>query len=227
MDAIILAGGLGTRLRTVMSDRPKPLALIKGTPFLDILLRQLANSSEISRVILATGYKANMISSYFENHDYPFSIHFSQETSPLGTGGALKQAFSLVESETFFVLNGDSYLDLDFTAMRRFHKDQNALITIACRQVEDVSRYGEIALAKGNQISAFREKCNVAKPGLINGGIYLMKHSITFPNKTVFSLEADLFPTLLNNSIFGYACTGKFIDIGTQESYKQAQDILA
>ncbi|MCH9609798.1 MAG: D-glycero-alpha-D-manno-heptose 1-phosphate guanylyltransferase [Chlamydiales bacterium] len=227
MDAIVLAGGLGTRLRKVIHSTPKPLAPINGRPFLDLLLDQIATFPEIKRVILATGFLAEQISSYYKGKSYPFSLHFSQEASPLGTGGALRHALSLVESSDYFVFNGDSFLEVDFEGMKRRHQECKADITIACRWVEDISPYGEIELNGEGKILTFREKSPLQKEGLINGGIYLISRSLPLLNQDVFSLENDFFPTLLNKEAFGYPTSGKFIDIGTKESYTLAQEILA
>lgn len=224
MDAIILAGGLGTRLKHVVPNLPKPLAPINGIPFLDILLNQIATYDKIKRVIFATGYKSDLISSHFSQKNYPFSLTFSKEETPLGTGGAVKLAHKHVQSSQYYVFNGDSYLDIDF---EMFIQNHHAALTIACRHVDNVSRYGEIELDAHHKILSFKEKSTQDKPGWINGGIYLMNKELKFPQKDNFSLENDFFPTLIHNiEVFGYPVHGKFIDIGTENSYKLAQEVL-
>lgn len=221
MDAIILAGGLGKRLRDTVSDVPKPLAPIQGKPFLDILLAQL--DKRVERVILAIGYQSEKIKEYYRNTP----LIFSEEDVPLGTGGALKQALQLAYSSPVFVMNGDSYFDVDLEGMLKFHNTSQAHLTLSCREVEDVSRYGTISFDENQRIFAFREKDAESGKGLINGGIYVMDKNLldSFPD-TPFSLEQEGFPHLLKNRVFAYPSTGKFIDIGTRDSYYQAQEIL-
>ena len=221
MDAIILAGGLGKRLRDIVSDVPKPLAPIQGKPFLDILLAQLDN--RVERVILAIGYQSEKIKEYYRNA----SLIFSEEEVPLGTGGALKQALQLAHSSLVLVMNGDSYFDVDLESMLAFHLASQAHLTLACREVEDVSRFGSISFDENQRISAFREKEAGAGKGWINGGIYLMDKNLldSFPD-TPFSLEQEGFPHLLKKRVFAYPSAGKFIDIGTRDSYYQAQELL-
>lgn len=223
MDAIILAGGLGTRLRETVAHVPKPLAPIRGEPFLDILLKQLEASKLITRIILAISFEAEKIITRYSQRA---SLLFSREEVPLGTGGGLKKALRLAVSEEVWVLNGDSFLELDFSQMAHFHRAQGADCTLAGLQVEDVSRYGSIFADEKNRIIAFQEK-GKAGVGLMSAGIYLLKKNllegILGDN---FSLEKEGFPALLNKPLFVYPHTGKFIDIGTKESYYLAQKIL-
>lgn len=231
-DAIILAGGRGERLKSVVSDVPKPLAPVNGVPFLDYLLEQLKAFHDITRVILAIGYKASQIKEYYKKIpiSFPFSLIFSEEdeNNPLGTGGALKKAFSLNVKSPAFIFNGDSFFDIDLQKMYHHHLQKKAELTIACRHVENVSRYGELYIDETMRIHAFYEKREIAKPGWINGGIYLIQPSLIkfFPEKICFSLEKEVFPELLNNPVFAYPSSGNFIDIGTKQSYFQAQRIL-
>ena len=221
MDAIILAGGLGKRLRNTVSDVPKPLAPIRGKPFLDILLAQL--HGRVERLILAIGYKSEQIKQYYHSRD----IFFSEESVPLGTGGALKQALQLALSFPVLVLNGDSYFGIDIEKLVSFHLRQQAHLTIACHEVEDVSRYGSIFFDEKHQVTAFHEKKASSGKGWINGGIYLMdKDLLNSFQQAPFSLEQEVFPFLLKKRLFAYPSEGKFIDIGTKESYLKAQEIL-
>ncbi len=222
MDAIILAGGMGTRLRSVVSDCPKPLAPIADIPFLDYLLQQL--SGKISRAILAVGYKGDPIIERYSELDFGFPILFSEEDSPLGTGGAACKAASLAKSDTIWVLNGDSYFAISFGEMEKAHRGD---VTIACRKVEDVSRYGSLKLEQ-ERIVAFEEKGGV-KAGWINGGIYLLKKELLLEEKrAAFSLEHDFFPQLLlsHKELFAYRSAANFIDIGTPASYQRAEEVI-
>lgn len=220
MDIIILAGGLGTRLREVVSDVPKPLAPINGKPFLDILLHQLHQFSQKAQLILSIGYKKEAFKSR-----YPHCL-FSEEETPLGTGGALKKALTLTKTPDVLVLNGDSYFDVDLVEMVRSYFHSGADITMASRKVEDISRYGAVDFDAQQRVKAFIEKEASKLPGWINGGIYLLKKNLldSFPD-TPFSLEKEGFPNLLQKRFFAYPASGTFIDIGTKESYHQAQEM--
>jgi len=221
MDAIILAGGLGKRLRATVSDVPKPLAPIRGKPFLDILLAQL--SPHVERIILAIGYKLEQIKACYHADE----VLFSEENTPLGTGGALKQALQRTHSSPVLALNGDSYFGIDIEKLLTFHQSKHAHLTIACREVDDVSRYGSIFFDEKKRVIAFQEKKARSGPGWINGGIYLMdKDFLDSFSDAPFSLEQEAFPILLKKRVFAYPSAGKFIDIGTKESYLEAQGFL-
>jgi len=220
MDAIILVGGLGTRLRSVVSDKPKPLAPIRGRPFLDHLLKQI--EGKVSKVILAAGFLSEQIT-----EQYGDRCLISTEDSPLGTGGAARKAAELTDSEDIWVLNGDSFFDISFEEMEGHHSGD---MVMACRYVEDVSRYGAVEI-HGNRIVAFQEKKDSSGGGWINGGIYLIKKKLLLssPVERSFSLEKELFPSLLlsEKMVMAYPHDGEFIDIGTPESYNLANEILA
>lgn len=222
-DAIILAGGFGTRLKEVVPELPKPLAPIQGVAFLDLLLDTLERSEVIDHVILAVGYRADAIVSRYRDAKRKVPILFSEEKQPLGTGGAVKLALHLARSSPVFVLNGDSYLHC---SLRQMLKSYRAPVTIAATRVENATRYGQIEMDALNQISVFMEKAAADQPGWINGGIYLMEKTIFEKQPDVFSLEKDLLPALLDQGIFGFPVTGLFIDIGTPASWMQAQDLL-
>lgn len=227
MDAIILAGGLGTRLREVVPDLPKPLALIGDKPFLDMLLSQLDGFKEISSIILSLGYQAEKFIALYSGRS---KVLFSVEKSPLGTGGGLREALEQSVSEDVLVLNGDSYLDFSFAKLWKKYKDCGADLVIACQRAENCARYGDIQFDSQDQrIRAFTEKTEITSPGWINAGVYLMKRALLLPYERgiSLSLEKDIFPELLEKSVFGYLSTGFFIDIGTKETYLQAEELLA
>jgi len=218
-DAIILAGGLGTRLREAVPDLPKPLAFVNGRPFLDILIEQIECSGIIRKVVLALGYKADAIVDYYRKKDFKFSI----ERKPLGTGGAIAKAMKHTKSSQVFVFNGDSFFACPLKEMAQTHR---GVLTLACTKVEDTSAYGRVELDKNNKVKTFNEK-GMKGAGLINGGIYLFDREIF--NKTLpksFSLECELIPQILTKGIFGFISNGVFIDIGTKESYTRAQSFL-
>lgn len=218
IDVIILAGGLGTRLRDTVPDLPKPLAPINGRPFLDILLNQI-KPLPISKTILAIGYRATQIIDYYKSS----SLEFSIEDTPLGTGGALKKALEKSVAPYLLVMNGDSYLDFSLQALLQ----KNADLVIACREVENASRYGKIKIEANGRISSFSEKSPIQEKGIINGGIYLMKRNLLDAFEGVFSLEQDVFPKILEKDVYATLCHGKFIDIGTKDSFFEAQTLLS
>jgi D-glycero-alpha-D-manno-heptose 1-phosphate guanylyltransferase len=228
MEAIILAGGLGTRLREAVPHLPKPLAPINGKPFLDLLLMHLSSFHWIQKIILAVGYKSSTIMEHYQQHTWKFSLEFSLEHTPLGTGGALKLALQQTHGENVLILNGDSYFDLNYTLFLQHHLKNQADLSIACRKMKDVSRYGSIELTSDFRIRKFNEKGNERREGWINGGAYLMKTHLTnrLPSESTFSLEKDVFQQLLSERIFGYPSDRLFIDIGTRESFFEAQHLL-
>jgi NDP-sugar pyrophosphorylase family protein len=226
--AFVLCGGFGTRLRPVLSDRPKSMALISGTPFLQLLLERL-RSQGIDDVILGTGYMAEKIESYFKSgNKLGMRIRYSREYEPLGTGGALKLAERLV-SDPVLVLNGDSYVEWSLNPMLELFRAKDADIVIVLQAVDDVSRYGSVALNKDGRVTEFIEKGVRAGPGLINAGIYLLRKNIVrkLPAGTANSLERDIFPGLLDRQVYGFISTGFFIDIGIPDDFKRAQTLLA
>ena len=221
MQAIILAGGLGTRLRLISGNKPKALVEIAGKPFIDYQIEYLL-SQGISELYFALGHKAKELVGYLQRA-YP-EIFFSIENEQLGTGGALKLAvisFQADLGKRFFVLNGDSLIDADLMEIWDFHNKHNALATVGLVEVEDVGRFGRVELVD-HKIQAFDEKKRTGT-GFINSGIYLLDKEVTsyFPNTTKFSLEHDFFPLLIGRKLMGLKLKHSFfIDIGTPESYQ-------
>jgi NDP-sugar pyrophosphorylase family protein len=230
IDSVILVGGQGTRLQSVLKGLPKPLAPLRGRPFLDIIIKQLKNFRAISKVILAVGYKAQaVIDAYSRSNDFTFPIEFSVEDSPLGTGGAMKKAFLQAGSETILAMNGDSYAEFDLEAFLAFHKSHGGDVSLLLASVDDVSRFGEVMFEPASgRITDFQEKSTRQEPGFINAGIYLMKNNIFegLPGEAAFSFEKDSLPRLIQRGIYGYPSSGKFIDIGIPETYGRAEEYL-
>ena len=223
MEAVVLAGGLGTRLRPIIRDIPKPMALINERPFLHYLLSSLSHF-DVSRIILCIGYKHEVVQRYFGASFQGIPISYSIEDEPLGTGGAAAQALRFVIEHSFIVLNGDTYFEADIRRMHRLHRDQDADCTMALKTMHNFDRYGTITLDNARVIS-FQEKRFCAE-GLINGGIYIVKKSIfennEFPRK--FSLERDFLEKRVSTlRVFGTAFDGYFIDMGMPEDYQRAR----
>ncbi|MEW6329836.1 MAG: nucleotidyltransferase family protein [Pseudomonadota bacterium] len=230
IDAIILAGGLGTRLRPVLNDAPKALARINDHPFLDYLLAQLSHCPGLRKVVLAVGYLSEqVVDRYMPAEKFRFSIDFSVETQLLGTAGAVKQAISRTSSSHVLVMNGDSYLDFDFDKFIKSASSRPDVGWIAVKHMDNTRRYGSVILEKDGRISAFREKEQSSGGGYINAGVYLLPRDIidAIPANKAASLEKELFPTLCaEGRLYGHRSTGEFIDIGTPESYQRATDFF-
>lgn len=223
MQALLLVGGLGTRLKSVVSDRPKPMADVKGKPFLEYLILELKKNN-ITKLVMAVGYLGKMIEEYFGNgQKWGVEIQYSYEEEQLGTAGAIKNAEHLLTEENFFVLNGDTFYKAIYADILSLYQSKKYDIVLALRAVSDVSRYGKVELEE-NSIVAFNEKEQRPKAGLINGGIYLISKSLLdrIPNGRC-SLENEVIPQLLQEgvNIGGLVNKGYFIDIGIPEDYKR------
>ena len=225
--ALILAGGLGTRLAQTVPHLPKALAPICETPFLHLLLRQLQRTGIISKIILALGHKASLIESTELPSGFSLPLEMSLESTPLGTGGAILNAMNKIDTDLFFAMNGDSFFDLSFGAFLNFHQSHQAALSIACTEVADTARYGSLKIDSSGRILHFGEKSSNVYSSWINAGIYLMEKKL-FSNIPFapYSLEKDLFPRFLKKRIFAFAHQGVFIDIGTQHDYYEAQKTL-
>ena len=222
--AVILAGGLGTRLRKIVSDRPKVMAEINGKPFLYYLLNQLAEAG-IERVVISTGYMSQKIEETIGSSYRSLHIDYSKEEKPLGTAGALKLAGQVDGTNYHLVMNGDSFTEVDLVSLMVVHKKSDANITIIVKAVEDSSRYGKIQINDNNNITGFTEKASCTGRGFINAGVYMMNTSVLLeiPGKLPCSLENDFFPKMLDKGIYGYETKEKFIDIGTPKSFAKAE----
>ena len=223
-EAVILAGGFGTRLSHVVSDVPKPMAPVYGRPFLCYLLDRLADAG-IQRVVLATGYMHEVIETYFGTGYQGLEIVYSNEDQPLFTGGAIRQAATKIQSEDFVVLNGDTLFDIDFQQLYDFHTSHDAHLSIALRRVEDTGRYGAVT-CENDRIVAFHEKTESQGAGDINGGIYAIKRTwlLNQDLPTKFSFEKELMQPLAGDPHFyGLSFNDYFIDIGVPEDYFRAQ----
>lgn len=250
MQAILLCGGMGTRLRSVVSDRPKPMADICGKPFLQYLLEMLRDKG-ITEVIFALGYMGEMIEEYFQDGSaFGLKIAYSYEEEPLGTGGAIRNALPKILEEEVLVLNADTYFPMDYQGLLRFHQENDGDFSLATRAVPDISRYGAVRRDPAGRILAWNEKLGdggqqpgegskqpiegnaqqaassspKSLSGEINGGIYVMKKSLIAEiPEGKHSLEQDCIPKWLSEGkrIFGLPFHGYFMDIGIPEDYQQ------
>jgi len=223
--AVLLVGGMGTRLRSVVPSTPKPLAAVGVKPFLELLVGQLRNQG-IRRLIMCTGHLADQIENKFgDGSAWDVTIRYSREPQPLGTGGAIRLAQDhLTEESTFLVMNGDSLLEVELGQLIRVHREHNALATMAIVAVQNAGRYGTVRVDSGAQVRGFAEKDGMDVPGLINAGVYVFDRSIfTHISEGTSSLERDVFPRILDQGVYALEHSGMFIDIGTPEDYARAQ----
>lgn len=230
MDAVILVGGKGTRLATVVNDLPKPLAPVHGRPFLDYVLDFLQASGLVSRFVLATGHLADKVEAHYGASYRGTDILYSREPIPLGTGGAVLNAMrQLALSTPFLLLNGDSFVDADLGALQRLHQDSGAGLTLALFPVDDAARFGTVCVAN-THVTAFAEKTGLAQAGLINSGIYLIEPRVlqAFSGQSgALSLETAILPQLVAaQQVHALVGGSRFIDIGLPQTYQAALDFF-
>jgi D-glycero-alpha-D-manno-heptose 1-phosphate guanylyltransferase len=222
-EAIILAGGLGTRLRSVVSDLPKPMASIGSKPFLEYILKYLKRNG-INRVIMSVGYKWEIIRDYFGDDFEGISLDYSVEDEPLGTGGAIKKAIELVHADEVFIINGDTFFDIDLNSL---HLENDSRLILSLKQMREFDRYGCVESDMHGIVTAFMEK-GYREYGKINGGIYLASKSLFdgFALEDKFSFETFMEEHFGTLKIQTVVFDNYFIDIGIPEDYARAQNEL-
>ena len=226
MQAAVLAGGLGTRLRSVIGDTPKPMAPVVGRPFLEYILLQL-RSWGVDEAVLCVSYRGELVRAYFGNgQGLGLRLRYSHEPERRGTAGALKAAEHLIAGETFLVMNGDSFFDIELDALVAHHQKLRAIATVALAKVEDAQRFGRVETDEAGIIQRFVEKQPGRRPGIINGGIYILTRRVLelIPDARAVSLEQDVFPRLIGERFGGIAFDDYFLDIGVPSTY---QDLRA
>ena len=227
IDVLVLCGGAGSRLRPLISDRPKGMALIGGRPFLDILVEDLLKQG-FRRIIFCVGHLKEQIIGRYKSRD-DVECLFSQEDVPLGTGGAVQKALPLVRGDPFLVMNGDSLCRVDFERFYSFHQAKAANASFVLTQVDERHDGGVVRLDRTQEVHSFLEKSTAGGRNdcFINAGIYLLqRESIEFQVMTPpFSLEYDIFPKLVNTKrCFGFVVKSELVDIGTPERYRKANE---
>lgn len=222
MEAIILAGGFGTRLSHIVKDLPKPMASVAGKPFLVYIINDLIDKG-ITKFVLAVGYKKECIMEYFKENYRGCTISYSSEDTPLFTGGAIKQALEYCTEDNIFIINGDTFFNVNLEGMLKSHIENQADLTIATKTMKNIKRYGTVKL-DNNRIIDFLEK-QPLQEGRINGGIYIIKKSLLEAvEEKKFSFEIDFMQKYIQMlNIFSYPSEGYFIDIGIEEDYYIAQ----
>ena len=228
MDAIILAGGLGTRLRSTVPDVPKPLAPVAGRPFIEWVLRPLTASPAVDRVILSVGYRGDMIRSAVGSSFGGKPVLYVDEETPLGTGGALRRALAGVQGDNALLLNGDTFAEFDPVALFERHVGAVRPVTLCLVEVRDTGRYGRVTI-DGHSVSAFGAKGGDGK-GLINAGVYALRTDLfgEFDADDPFSFESDFIEPFVGALRPAFLrLTGQFIDIGIPDDYARAQHLFA
>ena len=226
--AVLLVGGLGTRLRSVAPSTPKPIVQVGNASFLELIVEQLKHN-RIVDLVMCTGYLGEQIEAKFrDGREHGVKIAYSHELEPLGTGGAIKYAERLIEgAQHFIVMNGDSFLQVDFVELIKFHNMQDRLVTMTVVKAENCARYGTVIINSDGKVQEFIEKSGDEVPGLVSAGVYVFRRDVLdrLPEGKS-SLEKDLFPKLLGSGgIYAFQQQGMFIDIGTPEDYARAQQI--
>lgn len=229
-DAILVCGGAGLRLRSITGDVPKAMASVAGRPFLELLLRQLRRHG-FRRVILAVGHRKELICSHFGEHAFGVHVVYSAESSPLGTGGALRKAVQLVESNSVLVMNGDSYTDADLSEFVADYRESKAEASVLIVPADGRDDCGTVLAGEKGKVVRFEEKQDPLHAPYVNAGIYMISRQLLYeiPPGLEISLEKELLPRWLREGkyIKGFVCLGRCIDIGTPERYRNAQDLLA
>jgi NDP-sugar pyrophosphorylase family protein len=225
VSAAVLAGGLGTRLRPVVADRPKVLAPVGCRPFLGFLLEQLARAG-LREAVLLTGYRADQVHDAFGDRFGGMRLRYSVEPSPLGTAGAVRHALPLLKARDVLLLNGDSFADFDLPLFLAFHRARAAGASLVLARVADASRYGRAHAAPDGRLLRFEEKAAGAAPGWVNAGVYLIRRGLLegAPPGRPASLERDLLPAWARaGAVYGLAGGDRFLDIGAPDSYAAAE----
>jgi len=228
--AVILAGGLGARLRSVVTDRPKVLAPVQGKPFIAYILDQLAKAG-IKDVILCTGYLGEQVKATLGSTYGSLRLVYSQEKELLGTGGAVRLALPLIKTDPLLVMNGDSYCEADLQAFYRQHQTTQADASLLLAPLPDTRRYGRVEVEENGCILRFMEKGQSTSAGWINAGIYLLSRLFlqAIPAGQAISLEKDVFPDWIGRGLFGFPSSGsggRFLDIGIPEDYAIAEEFF-
>lgn len=223
-ECIVLAGGLGTRLRSVVADKPKCMATVNDKPFLFYLLQYLIKQG-MTHVVLSLGYKSEQVIEWCEQAGLPLTLSYAIEEEPLGTGGAILHAISHIKGDECFIVNGDTFFDVTLSDFHQFHQQTQSKLTLALKPMRQFERYGSVQLDQQGRITAFLEK-KYCEEGLINGGVYLASkaylQSLGLPQQFSFEKEV-LEPQVQHNQVFGFVSDTYFIDIGIPADYEQVQ----
>ncbi len=226
--AVILAGGLGMRLRSVVQDRSKVMANVAGRPFLTYVLDQIVNAG-IKRAVVCTGFLGDSISSVLQNDYRGCQLLYSHEMTPLGTAGALRQALSKVRAFPVLVFNGDSYVDVNLQKFTEFHFSQQSKLSAALTKKSCSGAFGLVELDTQGEVTRFSEKESTGQSEWVNAGVYILEQQIfqSIPEMEVVSLEREILPAWVGRGLHGFTQQGELFDIGTPQSFSEAQSYFA
>jgi D-glycero-alpha-D-manno-heptose 1-phosphate guanylyltransferase len=231
-DVFILAGGKATRLQPIVNDRPKILADVCGRPFAHYLLAQLERAG-FRRAVICTGHMADMVEIALGSRWKTMELIYSREETAMDTAGALRLALQKFRTEHCVVVNGDTFVNVDFADLLRCYSAAEAVAAIVVAAVRDPQRYGSIVISPTGLVTGFREKARTApasiSPDLINAGVYVLSRPLIdrIPVAQKVSIERDMMPLWVDMGVLAYKSAGPFIDIGTPSSYAEAQHLLA
>lgn len=226
--ALILVGGVGTRLRPVVADRPKALAIVRGRPFLVYLLDHVVEAG-IGRIVLCTGFGGDAIQREFGFTYRGVELTYSQENRPLGTAGALRNGLHYTPHGPILVMNGDSFCDVSLEDFWQWCDDRSACAAQVLTCVPDIARFGEVLTLPSGEVTQFREKNSAGGSGWVNAGIYRFSREVlqNIPPDREVSLEREVLPQLVGHGLFGYKSAARFLDIGTPDSYREAPQFFS
>ena len=225
--AVILAGGKGTRLSSVVADRAKPLADVGGRPFVTRLFDQLLNAG-VREAVLCTGHLGEGVRVQLGTDYGELALRYSQEREPLGTGGATRLGVTKARAGTAIVMNGDAYCDVNVGDLLTEHAESDAAATILVTHMDDTARYGRVEVDDDGAVTAFREKQPGAGAGWINAGVYVVStpRLLEIPEGRAVSLEREVFPSWIGDGFRAHQRHAAFLDIGTPESYAAAEQFF-
>jgi len=229
MKAVILAGGFGTRLRSLVADRPKVMANIAGRPFMEWLILSLRQGG-IHHILCSIGYLGQTIVDYFQDgRAWGVSIDYALEQVPLGTGGALRHCLPMLGEEPVLVLNGDSFCRVNVQSYLGWFGERERAGALVLARVSQPSRYGQVEISSQGEISRFREKPHQTESPLINAGVYLLSHRLlqSIPPGKPVSLEREILPSWVGKGLWGFPCYGEFVDLGTPEGFWETQELFS
>ncbi len=227
LTCVILAGGLGTRLRPVVNDRQKVMANVAGRPFLTYVLDQIVHAG-IQRAVVCSGYLGDSLSNVLKDDYQGLQLVYSHEEIPLGTAGALKQALPLLKTFPVLVCNGDSYVDVDLEQFMAFHDSRNSTMTLVLAKKQSSGAFGLVEVEEEGVVKRFSEKESTGKPEWVNAGMYLIEKQVidSIPESRTVSLEREILPQWVGWGLHGYAQPGELFDIGTPTSWSEAHEVF-
>lgn len=229
LTAVILAGGLGTRLRSMVNDRPKVMAMVAGHPFGEWVVMAL-QAAGIRHLIFCTGYLGEMVQDHFQDgKPWGMTIDFSHEKILLGTGGALRQCFSLVRSDPVLVINGDSYCQVNVPEYLQWHSAMPRAGSMVVVKTDNPERFGSVEMADNDAVVGFKEKALGSDGSWINAGMYLLSQKLlkSIPSNQPISLEREVLPLWVSRGLWGFPSLGAFVDMGTPQGLGEAEEIFA